>query len=99
MRYYVLVTYDISDNKRLNKVFRLLRGYGDHIQYSVFLCLLSKKDKVVLMEKINDLIKHTEDQAILITLGRVDGKRQSLPMQWDVLGRSFEVPDRSVMIY
>lgn len=99
MRYFVLVTYDISDNKRLNKVFKLLRGYGDHVQYSVFLCQLSEKDKVVLMEKIIELIKHTEDQVILITLGRVDGKRQSLPMHWDVLGKSFEVPDRSVMIY
>ena len=31
-----IVTYDVSDDDRRNKVFTALRGYGDHIQYSVF---------------------------------------------------------------
>ena len=38
MRQSYLVCYDISDDKRLRKVFKTMRGYGDHLQYSVFEC-------------------------------------------------------------
>ncbi len=38
MRQSYLVTYDIADEKRLRKVFKIMRGYGDHLQYSVFEC-------------------------------------------------------------
>ncbi len=31
-----LVTYDIRDPKRWRRAYRILRGYGDRVQYSVF---------------------------------------------------------------
>ncbi len=99
MRRFVLVTYDVSDDKRLRRVFRLLRGFGEHVQYSVFLCRLTDKDLVVLSEKIRDIIHHKEDQAILITLGPVDGKRDRMPEHWTVIGAPLVVADNSVMIY
>ena len=34
MRSSYLVCYDISDDKRLRKVFKLMRGFGDHLQFS-----------------------------------------------------------------
>ena len=36
MRFSDLVCYDICDEKRLRKVFQAMRGYGGHLQYSVF---------------------------------------------------------------
>ena len=41
MRTSYLICYDISDDKRLRKVFQTMRGYGDHLQYSVFECQLT----------------------------------------------------------
>ena len=41
MRTSYLVCYDICDDKRLRKVFQTMRGYGDHLQYSVFECQLT----------------------------------------------------------
>lgn len=76
-----------------------MRGYGDHVQYSVFLCQLTEKDKVVLLSKIKDIIHHGEDQVILISLGRVDGKRDALPQNWSVLGTPLAFEDNSLMIY
>ena len=38
MRSTYLVCYDISDDKRLRKVFQAMRNFGDHLQYSVFEC-------------------------------------------------------------
>lgn len=99
MRHYVLVSYDITDPRRLRRMFRLMRGYGDHIQYSVFLCQLTEKDKVVLIEKIKNILRQNEDQAIVMTLGKVDGKTTSNPDRWDIVGQPLLLSDNSVMIY
>ena len=48
MRTSYLVSYDISDDKRLRQVFKIMRGYGDHLQYSVFECQLTPMDLVKL---------------------------------------------------
>jgi len=80
-------------------MFTLLRGYGEHVQYSVFLCQLNDKDVIVLTEKVKDIIHNKEDQVIFIRLGRVKGKRVSLPEKWQVLGTPFKISDHSVMIY
>ena len=34
----VYVAYDISENRRRNRLHRLLRGFGEPVQKSVFLC-------------------------------------------------------------
>ncbi|MCY0871023.1 MAG: CRISPR-associated endonuclease Cas2 [Firmicutes bacterium] len=71
MRRHVLVSYDISDPKRLRKVYKILRGYGKHIQYSVFLCQLSERDETELKENLKDVIHHRDDQVIFARLGTV----------------------------
>lgn len=38
-----LVTYDISDNRRRNRLHKILSGYGQPLQKSVFLCQLSAR--------------------------------------------------------
>ena len=48
MRNTYIVSYDISDSKRLRRVFKTLRNWGDHLQFSVFECQLSRMDLVVL---------------------------------------------------
>jgi CRISPR-associated protein Cas2 len=35
-RNFHLITYDIRDPKRWRRAYRLLRGYGTRLQYSVF---------------------------------------------------------------
>ena len=34
----LLVTYDIADDRRRNRLHRLLRGFGEPLQRSVFIC-------------------------------------------------------------
>lgn len=40
---YYLVCYDIREPKRWRKCYRLLKGYGNRVQYSVFQCLLTEQ--------------------------------------------------------
>ena len=76
MRLLYVVTYDVRDDKRLRRVFKLMRGYGDHLQYSVFRCELSERERVELMEKLTGVIKHDEDQVLLFPLGPAGGQRE-----------------------
>lgn len=63
-----IVTYDIRDPKRLRLVYKTLRGFGEHWQYSVFHCLLSDASKVELVSALEDLINTNEDQVLLARL-------------------------------
>jgi len=76
MRLVYLVTYDVCHDKRLRRVFKLMRGYGDHIQYSVFRCELSDRERAELITRLADLIKHDEDQVLLFPLGPAGGIRE-----------------------
>lgn len=74
MRTIYLVCYDISNDKRLRKVFQLMRGYGDHLQYSVFECALSPPDFVRLRGELAAIIHHDEDQVLFVALGPAEGR-------------------------
>ena len=39
----VFVCYDIRDPKRLRRCFKLLKGYGSGLQYSIFRCHLTRR--------------------------------------------------------
>ena len=42
-----LVAYDIREDRRLRNVATCMEGYGDRIQYSVFVCDLSEEEAVI----------------------------------------------------
>ncbi len=52
MRNVYLVTYDVSDDRRRDRVFATLRGFGDHLQYSVFRCELAEIERVRLRARL-----------------------------------------------
>ena len=74
MRTSYLVCYDIADEKRLRKVFKAMRGYGDHLQYSVFECQLTPMDLVRCRADLSAIIHHTEDQVLFVDLGPAEGR-------------------------
>ncbi len=63
------MTYDISDDKRRNRVFNTLHGYGNHVQYSVFLCELDRRDLARLRSRLASEVNHHEDQVLVLDLG------------------------------
>jgi CRISPR-associated protein Cas2 len=69
MRHNYFVTYDICDPKRLRKVFKTCKGYGIHLQLSVFECDLTRQEKVEFEAKLRALLKHDEDQVLFVDLG------------------------------
>lgn len=74
MRKSFLVCYDISDDKRLRKVFQTMRGYGDHLQYSIFECQLNSTDLIHLRGELGAIIHHDKDQVLFVDLGPAEGR-------------------------
>lgn len=74
MRTIYLVTYDIRDAKRLRKVFKTMRNWGDHLQYSVFECQLSQHDLIRLKAELADIIHLGDDQVLFVNLGPAAGR-------------------------
>lgn len=73
-RFCYIVTYDICDPKRLRKVFRTCRNFGNHIQYSVFECDLNATEKVQLERQLKEIINEREDQVLFISLGATQSR-------------------------
>ncbi|MCL6594046.1 MAG: CRISPR-associated endonuclease Cas2 [Alicyclobacillus sp.] len=87
MRRYVLVSYDISDAKRWRRVYKIMRGHGVHVQYSVFLCQLTDQDEIALRYTLAEVIHPSMDQVLFARLGPVDSKR--LEKTVTCIGREF----------
>ena len=95
MRNRYLVAYDVSDPARLRRAHVKLKGFGDALQYSVFLCDLSRKEMTIMKTSLADIINHHEDRVIIIDIGPTDG-RGSVAMQ--TLGRQIAPVDREVLV-
>lgn len=74
MRIRYIVSYDISDPKRLRLVHKTMLGYGEPLQYSVFCCDLSPSSRIMLMADLSEIIDHREDQVMLIDIGPADAR-------------------------
>jgi CRISPR-associated protein Cas2 len=72
MRRHYLVTYDIADAKRLRRVFKTMKGFGAHLQFSVFQCDLPDIDLIRMKTALTEIIDHREDQVLIIDLGTTD---------------------------
>ncbi|MFZ5592042.1 MAG: CRISPR-associated endonuclease Cas2 [Bacillota bacterium] len=59
---FVVVAYDVQDDKRRNKVHKVLKNYGQWMQFSVFECQkLSKEQFLRLRHQLEKHIKPAED--------------------------------------
>jgi len=66
MRY--LICYDISDNRRRNRLAKFLLDYGQRAQYSVFECDLTKKALDTVIVGIVECINPDEDSVRVYSL-------------------------------
>ena len=74
MRTAWLVCYDIRSPSRWRKVYKLLRGYGDHIQLSVFRCVLGRRELAELRKSLEERMSLAKDHVILIDMGPATGR-------------------------
>lgn len=69
-----VVSYDIREQKRLCRVHRAMKGFGEPVHYSVFRCDLSAKGRAEMVTALTELIDQDEDRVMIIDLGPVEGR-------------------------
>lgn len=89
-----IVTYDISNPRRWRRVFKLMHGYGEWLQLSVFQCRLTARRRVELVAALSELIHHAEDHVLLLDLGGTD----RVELRVTSLGKSFAPVRREPII-
>ena len=58
---FLVISYDISEDKRRTKIHKILKSYGQWMQFSVFECELTDAQYAKLRSRLSKLIKPDED--------------------------------------
>jgi CRISPR-associated protein Cas2 len=59
--HHVIATYDIHDSRRLGRVAKISRDFGERVLKSVFECNLTQPQFDRLKARIDETIDHMED--------------------------------------
>ncbi len=86
MRQRYIVTYDIAAPDRLRKVFKIMKGYGEHLQLSVFRCDLTAMMLVRMKAELNEAIHAQDDQVLVIDVGPTEGRGEEV---FESLGKAY----------
>jgi CRISPR-associated protein Cas2 len=69
MRRCYVVCYDIREPKRLRRVHKLMKAFGEAWQYSVFYCTLKAIDRVRMENALREILNLKQDQVLILDLG------------------------------
>ena len=67
---FTVISYDVTNDKRRTKVLKLLKGYGTHVQYSVFECHLNAQQRAEVEGKLRGMIDLHSDSVRFYVLDR-----------------------------
>lgn len=90
-----IVTYDIADDKRWRAIFKLMHGYGEWLQLSVFQCRLTRSRHIDLIRQLTDAMSTTEDHVMIIDVGPADTVE---PRVRSIGKRAFDAIERAPVI-
>ena len=95
MRNVYLVCYDICDDRRLKRVYKPMRGFGDHLQLSVFRCELSTRERAEMIAAVSPVIDRAVDQVLIVDIGPAEGRGAEV---FSTLGRAYVQPERHAVV-
>lgn len=89
-----IVTYDIGEPRRWRRLFKLMNGYGEWLQLSVFQCRLTRRRRIELAAAINEVINHNQDHVLILDLGSVD----RVELRVESMGKTYAPVSREAII-
>ncbi len=89
-----IVSYDIGDPKRWRRIFKIMKGYGEWLQLSVFQCRMSRRRHAELVALLDGMLHHKDDHVLMLDLGPADSVRPRIIS----LGKSFSAVAREPVI-
>jgi CRISPR-associated protein Cas2 len=87
-----VVAYDIPDDKRRTRVHKILKGFGQWTEYSLFECFLTKKELLQMRAKLDRYLNSQQDRV------RVYSICENCLAKLDTIGIPEPVEDTSYLI-
>lgn len=72
MRNRYFVCYDVREPQRLARTYKTMCGYGDRLQYSVFVCDLNDSEIIMMRSDLEEMMNMKEDSLIIVNVGSVE---------------------------
>ena len=94
MEHLFIISYDIAAPKRWRRVFRIMKGYGEWLQLSVFQCRLTRMRMLQLETELRDVMNQREDHVLIVDVGPAEGVKPRVQS----LGKAFETARREAVI-
>ena len=94
MEHLYVISYDIRDQRRWRRVFRIMKGYGEWLQLSVFQCRLSRTRVLQLEAALREAMNQLEDHVLIVDIGPA----QLVAPQVRSLGKLFQPVAREAII-
>jgi len=89
-----IIAYDIRDDRRWRRIYKILKGYGEWLQLSVFQCSLGKMALLRLEERLREEMNLSEDHLLLLDLGPSENIRPKVKS----IGKPFEAVGKGPII-
>lgn len=91
---FYIISYDIKDDKTRLKLFKLLKDYGTHVQFSVFEATLKKKQFDKMFQEIRSKIKINKecDSIMIYSLNKISIKNKIM------IGKFIEDPEKNCFV-
>lgn len=88
-----LICYDVRDEKRLRATSKLLSGYGERVQYSIFRCWLTDRQFEQLLWRIEQTLEDEDSLLVIPIPAEVEGRviHRNLKVPWEKDDQSFSV--------
>ncbi|MXY99539.1 CRISPR-associated endonuclease Cas2 [Candidatus Poribacteria bacterium] len=81
---FYVISYDIPDNQRRNRLAKVLKGFGSRVQYSVFEAHLTQSQFEQMKQAVNSVINSDEDAVRYYALCSACVERIEVPAVGDV---------------
>ena len=89
-----IVAYDISDIKRWRRIFKILHGYGEWLQLSIFQCRLSKQKRAELESRLREVVKGGKDHLVIIDIGPA----KNVKLRIESIGKELDTIERKAVV-
>jgi CRISPR-associated protein Cas2 len=90
-----LLLYDIRDDERLRHVHDIAVAFGEPLQYSVFVCDVTKAELIKLKASLADVMNTRVDSVAIVDLGDADNSSKD---RFYFLGYHRALPESVVRI-
>lgn len=94
MDHLYVISYDISDPKRWRLIFKLMKGYGEWLQLSVFQCRWSRTRVLEVEAALRERMNQREDHVLILDLGPAENVIPRVRS----LGKQFAAVERTAVI-